>query len=69
MAETQTLCLTCRTMKTVRGCFLVAAGMVLASAAAYAKICCAGAFAMAVAPTNFPAIVNGGFPSKTTNSH
>ncbi|MCX6907520.1 MAG: hypothetical protein NTY01_05700 [Verrucomicrobia bacterium] len=56
-------------MKTVRGCFLVAAGMVLASAAAYAKICCAGAFAMAVAPTNFPAIVNGGFPSKTTNSH
>ena len=53
-------------MKTIRGCFLVAAGVLLAGwmpahANPSAHTFRAGAFAMDVTPTNFPVIVNGGF--------
>jgi Concanavalin A-like lectin/glucanases superfamily len=53
-------------MKTIRGCFLVAAGVLLAGwqpahANPSTPIFRVGAFAMDVTPTNFPVIVNGGF--------
>jgi hypothetical protein len=59
-------------MKTIRGCFLVAAGVLLAAclsanAAPPPQTFRAGAFAMDVTPTNLPVIVNGGFLSKTAD--
>ncbi|MFA6562532.1 MAG: LamG-like jellyroll fold domain-containing protein [Verrucomicrobiia bacterium] len=59
-------------MKTIRGCFLVAAGALLAAclstdAASPPATFRAGAFAMDVTPTNFPVIVNGGFLAKTAD--
>ena len=59
-------------MKTVCGCFLVAAGVLFAGwmpvhAAPSAPPFRAGAFALDVTPTNFPVIVNGGFLSKTAS--
>jgi len=46
-------------MKTVRACFLVAMGMLLAGVPAFAKTFRAGAFVMDVTPPKFPVIVNG----------
>lgn len=59
-------------MKTIRGCFLVAAGVLLAGwlsaqAAPSATTFRVGAFAIDVTPTNFPVIVNGGFLAKTAD--
>jgi hypothetical protein len=57
-------------MKMMRGCFFVAAGVLLAGwlqLHAAPKTFRAGAFAMDVTPTNFPVIVNGGFLSQTAD--
>ncbi len=59
-------------MKTIRGCFVVAAGVLLAGglpvhANPSAHTFRAGAFAMDVTPTNFPVIVNGGFLAVTAD--
>lgn len=59
-------------MKTIRGCFLVAAGALLAAclstnAASPSQTFRAGAFAVDVTPTNLPVIVNGGFLAKTAD--
>ena len=59
-------------MKTIRGCFLVAAGALFAGwmpaqSAPPPNTLRAGAFAMDVTPTNFPVIVNGGFLAKTAD--
>lgn len=60
-------------MKTMRGWFFLATGLVLASsfhayAASAPRTFRAGAFAMDVTPTNFPVIVNGGFLSQTADT-
>lgn len=59
-------------MKTMRGWFFLATGLVLASsfhayAASAPRTFRAGAFAMDVTPTNFPVTVNGGFLSQTAD--
>ena len=64
--QTGNIAIDCRAMKTIRGCFVVAAGALLAGwlpahANPSAHTFRTGAFAMDVTPTNFPVIVNGGF--------
>ena len=70
--QTGNIAIDCRAMKTIRGCFVVAAGALLAGwlpahANPSAHTFRAGAFAMDVTPTNFPVIVNGGFLAVTAD--
>jgi len=64
--------LDCHTMKTIRGYFLVAAGVLLTGwlsvqAAPSSNVFRAGAFAVDITPTNLPVIINGGFLSRSAN--